>query len=192
MVCSCLYSCDVSTFTYSSTWHRAWIWDCSLWWAQFITAIQPFLVVASLLVFVLLSISIINTLQRKKSKVLPVRLRNWKWLPLPLRSLKPYDDVFCSKCTCCVRTTSQVNDENAERNGHTNESYQPADEQPASELWGKSTQTRTIMTCRPNIGSLYTVKWTDKKSDTSYELKFKGEIMRKLCIHRVLEVMMDL
>ena len=41
---------------------------------------------------------------------------------------------------------------------------------------------RQIMACRPNIGSLYTVKWTEKKSDTSYELKFRGEIMRNVFI----------
>ena len=90
---------------------------------------NSFLVVSSILVFTILSISIINTLQKKKPKTLPVRLRNWKWLPLAMRSLKPYDDLFCSKCTCCLPATTQANEETEQPNGHTNESYEPADEQ---------------------------------------------------------------
>lgn len=49
---------------------------------------------------VLLVIIIINFLQRKRPKLLPKVLHNWKFLPEPLRSLAPMDRVL-SKMVCC-------------------------------------------------------------------------------------------
>ena len=34
---------------------------------------------------------------------LPEKLKSWKWLPRPLRSLEPYDSLICSRCTCCSK-----------------------------------------------------------------------------------------
>jgi solute carrier family 34 (sodium-dependent phosphate cotransporter) len=45
-----------------------------------------------LVIFVL--IIIINMLQSKVPNVLPKAMRNWEWLPEPLRSLAPYDKVI--------------------------------------------------------------------------------------------------
>ena len=49
-----------------------------------------------LLVFII----IINVLQSKKPNWLPQILRNWNFLPLQLRSLKPYDDQIKKLCRC--------------------------------------------------------------------------------------------
>ena len=57
------------------------------------------------LFFLFVIIAIINIVQTKKPGVLPVKLRNWNFLPRPLRSLQPYDSMFtklCSVCKCCV------------------------------------------------------------------------------------------
>lgn len=53
----------------------------------------PFLVL-------LIAVAIIKTLQKKKPSVLPPVMRNWKWLPEPMRSLAPYDRIF-ARFTCC-------------------------------------------------------------------------------------------
>ena len=76
---------------------------------------------AATLVLILLSISIINTLQIKKPKVLPARLRSWKWLPLAMRSLKPYDELICSKCKCC--STRQTSEEKRQPSSEANHSF---------------------------------------------------------------------
>jgi len=57
--------------------------------------------VTILILFVIL----VTILQRKKPTWLPVVLRNWKWLPEPLRSLEPLDRLI-SKCVCCRKTTN--------------------------------------------------------------------------------------
>jgi sodium-dependent phosphate cotransporter len=62
-------------------------------------------------------IVIINILQSKRPRWLPAVLRNWNFLPLPLHSLQPYDDVLtiCFKsafyqkvCRCCKQTSTSV------------------------------------------------------------------------------------
>jgi hypothetical protein len=58
------------------------------------------------LVLIIVSVLIINLLQEKKSEILPNILKNWKFLPEPLRSLEPYDKIifkylFC--CKCCKK-----------------------------------------------------------------------------------------
>jgi len=45
-------------------------------------------------------IGIIKTFQKRCPAKLPPVMRNWKWLPEPMRSLAPYDRVFAG-CACC-------------------------------------------------------------------------------------------
>ena len=52
-------------------------------------------------------IALINVIQFKKSHWLPHVLRDWTFLPLCLRSLKPMDDLFRS-LPCCSKCTVQV------------------------------------------------------------------------------------
>lgn len=47
---------------------------------------------------------IVNVIQRKKPTCLPAKFRTWKWLPEPLRSLKPLDNILRKVlCVCCSR-----------------------------------------------------------------------------------------
>lgn len=59
---------------------------------------------------VIVFILVVNLLQRKKPKFLPKILRTWAFLPRPLRSLEPYDNLIikccryfkcCKYCKCC-------------------------------------------------------------------------------------------
>ena len=50
----------------------------------------------------LILIIIINAIQKKKSKWLPNKLRSWDFVPLPLRSLQPYDRLMTSPPCCKV------------------------------------------------------------------------------------------
>ena len=55
--------------------------------------------------FFFVLVAIVNVVQRKKPKFLPRRLRTWNWLPLPLHSLAPFDDVIgkiIGTCKLCV------------------------------------------------------------------------------------------
>lgn len=47
-------------------------------------------------------IFIIKMFQRKCPARLPSVMRDWKWLPEPMRSLAPYDRQF-SRCACCKK-----------------------------------------------------------------------------------------
>lgn len=53
-------------------------------------------------------------IQRFRPQWLPVKLRNWKWLPAPLRSLQPYDAIIsrCRCCKCCIPNEIEGEDEN--------------------------------------------------------------------------------
>ncbi|XP_044538346.1 sodium-dependent phosphate transport protein 2B-like [Gracilinanus agilis] len=58
--------------------------------------------------FLLLLVLIIRVLQAHCSQVLPKKLQNWEFLPLWMRSLKPWDglvslliDNCCQRCYCC-------------------------------------------------------------------------------------------
>jgi len=51
-------------------------------------------------VILVLVIIIINVLQSKRPNCLPAKLRSWEWLPVPLRSLAPYDHAIT---ICCKR-----------------------------------------------------------------------------------------
>ncbi len=67
---------------------------------------------------VVITVLIVNVLQRKKPNWLPARLRTWDFLPEPLRSLEPLDrqitrlSQFCSCCKCCKKCLEE--DEPAE------------------------------------------------------------------------------
>ena len=54
------------------------------------------------IILLVVSVAIINLMQRKKPSWLPPFIRDWKFLPLWMRSLKPIDDVF-SKLRCCQK-----------------------------------------------------------------------------------------
>lgn len=47
-------------------------------------------------------VSVINVIQIHRSHWLPHRLRDWSYLPLCMRSLKPLDDLF-SRMSCCSK-----------------------------------------------------------------------------------------
>lgn len=60
---------------------------------------------------------IVNVLQSKRPQWLPECMRTWDFLPLPLHSLKPYDDVItmCFRstfyrkyCRCCCRDVAEA------------------------------------------------------------------------------------
>ncbi|XP_060589268.1 sodium-dependent phosphate transport protein 2B-like isoform X2 [Ruditapes philippinarum] len=69
------------------------------------------------IVFVLAIVVVINILQRKAPKCLPKILRNWMFLPEPLRSLDPLDrnikklTVFCR---CCCKNKNKPENETKE------------------------------------------------------------------------------
>ncbi|KAL4238206.1 hypothetical protein ACF0H5_002918 [Mactra antiquata] len=56
------------------------------------------------LAVLLILVLIIKLIQNKWPSCLPVKLRNWKWLPKPLRSLEPMDRALMGvtgNCYCC-------------------------------------------------------------------------------------------
>ena len=55
---------------------------------------------------ILIIVAIINILQNKKPNVLPAKLRNWDFMPLPLHSLEPLDRLF-SVFKCCHSNSSE-------------------------------------------------------------------------------------
>lgn len=57
------------------------------------------------LMIVLLFVIIVNVIQRKCPQILPERLKNWHFLPVALRSLKPYDKKCMSiiQCLPCMK-----------------------------------------------------------------------------------------
>ena len=62
----------------------------------------PVYVVTAVLLFVLVSSVLINHLQSSAPARLPVVLRDWAWLPRPLHSLQPWDDLVVRAVgTCC-------------------------------------------------------------------------------------------
>jgi len=68
--------------------------------------IALYMVVAPV-VFVVVAIAFLNLIQKKKPSWLPSVLRDWKFLPLWMRSLKPIDDVF-SNMRCCRKCQGDV------------------------------------------------------------------------------------
>ncbi|XP_078495842.1 sodium-dependent phosphate transport protein 2B-like [Ciona intestinalis] len=70
-----------------------------------------------LVVVIVLFIIVVNVLQVKRPKMLPLKLQSWDFLPAPLHSLKPYDRIVKKVffwCPCCKaqNTNKTSNDEN--------------------------------------------------------------------------------
>ncbi|KAL4238207.1 hypothetical protein ACF0H5_002919 [Mactra antiquata] len=69
---------------------------------------------------VILIVLFIKLLQHKCPNCLPEKMRNWKWLPKPLRSLEPYDRALMlatGNCYCCRKANCMktMSDEAQER-----------------------------------------------------------------------------
>ncbi|GFS14503.1 sodium-dependent phosphate transport protein 2B [Elysia marginata] len=77
-------------------------------WYVLLGVAGPFVLVAIIVV-------IIKVIQAKKPGMLPVKLRNWKFLPKPMRSLEPYDRVM-QKVFFCTRF--QQGKGSSEQNGN--------------------------------------------------------------------------
>ena len=76
---------------------------------------------------VVICVFIINLLQTKSPGCLPAKLRTWKWLPAPCRSLEPYDRAFvfmscnyrcCRWCGCCKGITEDQDERQEKWEGH--------------------------------------------------------------------------
>ena len=78
--------------------------------------IVPMCVVLTSFIGIVLLVILINVLQDKRPEALPKKLRNWDFLPEPLRSLDPLDRVISkvlelfTKCcpTCCCKPKSKT------------------------------------------------------------------------------------
>jgi sodium-dependent phosphate cotransporter len=66
-------------------------------------------VVLAPIVILMTAVVIISILQRKCPTVLPVAMRNWKFLPIYMRSLEPLDRLI-SSCVCCKGKQSEKNE----------------------------------------------------------------------------------
>lgn len=81
-----------------------------------------FITVVSAIFLLLIMIVLLNVLQRKRPQVLPKRLKTWKFLPLCLRSLEPYDRIVMSVFRCCpsccksIKNGSEDDQESVNRN----------------------------------------------------------------------------
>jgi len=65
------------------------------------------------IVALILFIVVVNIMQSKKSEWLPGTLKSWEWLPLFLRSLKPYDKLFTVLCVnVCKKTKNTIRSKN--------------------------------------------------------------------------------
>ena len=60
-----------------------------------------FLCVIIPLIFLITVVIVINIMQKKFPKMLPKFLQTWEFLPLAMRSLKPYDKFFNTYICCC-------------------------------------------------------------------------------------------
>jgi len=58
------------------------------------------IIAASLICGIFLFVTIVNLLRDKFPSILPGFLMSWKWLPVWLRSLEPYDNIF-NRFSCC-------------------------------------------------------------------------------------------
>ncbi|KAL8600491.1 hypothetical protein ACOMHN_044956 [Nucella lapillus] len=62
-------------------------------WYVLVSVLVPILLIAII-------VGLINCIQTKKPSCLPSKLRTWEFMPLPLRSLKPYDRLMRKLCFC--------------------------------------------------------------------------------------------
>lgn len=77
-----------------------------------LAGLVPLYSVFGFVAFVLFSVGAINLLQTFRSEWLPNFLKNWEFLPLWMRSLKPLDDFF-SRIPCCRKCTNPSDDDTA-------------------------------------------------------------------------------
>ncbi|PVD20718.1 hypothetical protein C0Q70_18877 [Pomacea canaliculata] len=61
------------------------------------------------IILLIVFVVIVNLIRSWKPHVLPARLQSWEALPLPLRSLQPYDRLF-QACMCCKKDTDKPKD----------------------------------------------------------------------------------
>ena len=61
-------------------------------------------------------VGVVNVMQSRYPERLPEKLRDWLWLPEPLRSLRPYDTYifaplgaqFGKICKCCAKDDAEA------------------------------------------------------------------------------------
>lgn len=80
----------------------------------------PFAVVGGTVLLFLVTVVVINIIQRKRPSCLPKVLRNWDFLPLWCHSLKPMDNVI-TRIIDIIRCRKRK--ENAIDKGHVNAAY---------------------------------------------------------------------
>ncbi|KAA0197758.1 hypothetical protein HAZT_HAZT006729, partial [Hyalella azteca] len=74
------------------------------------------------ILILLVIVAIINLIQNKKPSILPKFLRTWDFMPLPLRSLEPYDKVVTGfPCCKTCRIDYQGEDEKESRHSSVSE-----------------------------------------------------------------------
>ena len=78
-----------------------------------------FIIFITIVIVLTFAVIKISYLQKHHSTCLPTVLQDWKFLPLPLRSLKPYDSFIrqylcCFKCCRKLITTSSNDDPDLE------------------------------------------------------------------------------
>ena len=62
-------------------------------------------------------------MQKKYNQKLPNKIKNWNFLPLALRSLKPYDDQI-KKLKCCKKLTNNKSNAENEKSNQNDESLE--------------------------------------------------------------------
>ena len=72
-------------------------------------AMYTFLSLVALLGFVVATINCLQSHEKLGKILLPEKLRNWQFLPEPLRSLEPYDRILTG-CSCCHRRDQEANE----------------------------------------------------------------------------------
>tara|TARA_B100000927_G_scaffold270520_1_gene246746 strand:+ start:7203 stop:9089 length:1887 start_codon:yes stop_codon:yes gene_type:complete len=68
-----------------------------------LAGLVPLLTVTFIGVAIGIIITIINVMQKHFTNKLPVILQTWKFLPLWMRSLEPYDRIFCKPIDICFK-----------------------------------------------------------------------------------------
>lgn len=63
---------------------------------------------------ILMALGVIKVMQKKTPTYLPEMLQTWKFLPEPLRSLRPYDS-FITKYLCFMSCCKKLNIEQSDK-----------------------------------------------------------------------------
>ena len=72
---------------------------------------------------ILIFITVTSIIQRKFPQILPDKLKNWKFLPTPLRSLKPYDRII-ERLNCVKLCRKHEVTQDDKKNGRFNQAYE--------------------------------------------------------------------